>query len=1051
MENQYCMTYTLPDVQKKLQNLQGRFEGVVKFLKKNTTHKHGKMIPLSSLPWYLLLGPTGAGKTTLLANSNINFILAKQFKRENIKALTPSDHCDWWVTRDLVLVDVPGTYLLSKEKNSSAHLLWEGFLKSLQKFHTKHAVHGIIITLHLPELLKQKNSQQKNQITFDLKHRIAELRTQFGKELPCYLVITKCDLLPGFTDFFSEISSDELAQAWGITLPHIHENEKLTDIFTARFNALIHRLNQQLIPRLHQERDSTVRPYIKDFPLQVERLKEAIVHFISALAIPDLALQGVYLTSSIQEQLNEPTHYLPATHSHHTHQALQLIPTASLPSRAHFVKQLILHGLLANTTHWVPTLQTTGVSWQRRFVYTASFLIILIATFLLGQDFQRGVRQAYAIQNDLAQYQLDLQHSTPQGNRLIKALPLLNALQRAAHQSTYSLSLAEHLLSFYSSKSQQTARQVYSQALQTIVFPELKNYFEKFLQTPSYKNPELVYTVLKAYLMLGNIEYMQNDFLTDTLQTLLLPNSNKEDTRALVSHVSATLNLFQQPLKLNNELIEHVRKQLNMLPKLSLGFIMLKNRNGSNIDNTINLINSPIFISKAVATQVPAFFTSALFQKLSSSEMTAAATEALRGNWVIGNNVTMMADTAAVNALANQLRAQYIANYVDFWESFLANIQLATPKNLAQADNIIATLTSNHSPLLELLQTIKQNTAFAPLMAVSPKLQALNALLANTNNTQTSPLYPIFINLQQLHAYLQSIVNTPDIEGTAFQAAVQRMQDPTQNPLTQLHTLAEQCPEPLNTWLNTLAMQSWHFILQEASSHIENAWHDRIMSIYHSQIADHYPFSQTANQEVNLLQFTTFFGQQGELVSFYRTFLKPFINDTDKQWYWRSVDNQKINFSEKSLEQLQLATRLQKAFFPNGDNKLYVAFSLQPVALDGQTKSVILNINGQELVYQKDSPRTARTLSWPGTNNIGHATTLNFVTPTNQLISNTIKGDWGWFKLVDNTKKNVSSSKEMVLNFDVNGHHAEYLLFTQGNLNPFLLQNLEQFQLPEQL
>ena len=239
LKNKFHSENPASDIQKKIEHLQKRFEGVIAFLKKTLLNKQGKELSLARLPWYLVIGPTSAGKTTLLAKSNINFILARQFKQNDLASLPPSDSCDWWVTRDLVLVDVPGSYLTSKEKQMTKtapsstpfHFLWKNLLTLIKNFHGKNSLQGVIIALHLPELAKQQTNQQRNQIIYDVKKRMLELRETFGKDLPFYFVITKCDLIPGFIEFFSECSSDELAQAWGISLSPLNENEKLIDIF----------------------------------------------------------------------------------------------------------------------------------------------------------------------------------------------------------------------------------------------------------------------------------------------------------------------------------------------------------------------------------------------------------------------------------------------------------------------------------------------------------------------------------------------------------------------------------------------------------------------------------------------------------------------------------------------------------------------------------------------------------------------------------------------------------------------------------------------------
>jgi type VI protein secretion system component VasK len=130
---------------------------------------------------------------------------------------------------------------------------------------------------------------------------------------------------------------------------------------------------------------------------------------------------------------------------------------------------------------------------------------------------------------------------------------------------------------------------------------------------------------------------------------------------------------------------------------------------------------------------------------------------------------------------------------------------------------MIAILTGNNSPLLQLLDTIKVNTALAPVTAASPKLQSLSLLLAGNSNAQSNALYGIFVSLQELHTYLQAMLNTSDVTISISQAALQHMKNPSDDPITHIHMIAEQSPEPMKTWLNTIATKSWDFMLQETS------------------------------------------------------------------------------------------------------------------------------------------------------------------------------------------------------------------------------------------
>jgi type VI protein secretion system component VasK len=283
-----------------------------------------------------------------------------------------------------------------------------------------------------------------------------------------------------------------------------------------------------------------------------------------------------------------------------------------------------------------------------------------------------------------------------------------------------------------------------------------------------------------------------------------------------------------------------------------------------------------------------------------------------------------------------------------------------------------------------------------------------------------------------------------------IQATSQRFQHPGNDPITQIQKLALQSPEPMKSWLNTIAAQTWNLMVSESAAHIETAWQKNIMPTYHTAIANRYPFNQTALNEVDLTQFSKFLGQQGSLSRFYHYYLKPFINENNNEWTFRELDNVKLPFSNTVLTQFKQLAMLQRAFFPNGDNKLYVQFTLQPIALDKPVKNFTLSINGQPVIYPKELTHTPHLLTWPGNNN-NHMSGFHFVANDNHPLASTIQGDWGWFKLVNQFTQNINTRKELTLSFESNGHRAQYLLFTQGKLNPFLPLNLTRFELPEQL
>jgi type VI secretion system protein ImpL len=1044
------------NIRKKLQPMQNQFQGAMQFLKKTFIAKHHKQVRLIQLPWYLLIGPQNAGKTSLLANSSVNFILQRQFPNQNPKNLETSENCNWWVTRDASIIDVPGKYFsafeLSKNtqtKSTPYPILWRFFLRLVKKYRGKDGIDGIVIAFPLPELMAQDDPKKYQGMARNLFQRLHELQKVFPKRLPYYLLITKCDLLPGFSEYFAELGNDETSQAWGVMLPEPERGESVLELLTQRFNTLIRKLNQQLIWRLHQERNPLSRPAIKDFPLQVERLKEFTYDFIKKLNTMhgNLSLQGVYLTSALQTPA-ETRDMLLENDEHSAQQEVQLYHEPKLSTRPYFIKQFITHGLANQHAEFTPPSKL--YIWKRRATYASSASIIALTAVLLGHDFELGVENAYSIQNHLAEYRLTIEAFHNPNDHLLKTIALLDTLQKAVKQAGFKLDLA-HLLTFYSDKSQEKVGLVYQEALQNILLPEIKNYFEEYLSLPINKNSDTVYAALKAYLMLGNQGYMQTDTLMLTLQQLLPKSFNPNDTQHLLGHLSTGLAAMNGPLALNENLVQKTRSFLTGTPVVQLGYIILKNTNNNNTEISINLgthtSNSPTLLNPPIA-ELPLMYTAKNLSTILAQDINVSAEEAIKGNWVLGMNANP--NPQMLTAVILQLRAMFINNYVDAWESLLNNMRLSSPTSIADADAMILNLINSDSPLLQLLQTLHTNTYFEPITSASPKLERLD-LLFDKNNRADNVLFQIFSGLRFLHQYLQPIMSASDPRKAAFEALSYRIKhNDKPDALMQLRLIAEKSPEPIKNWLDDLSNHTWHLLMSEASSYINTAWEEQVMHAYRSDIANRYPFNTKSDEEVDLQKFTQFFGNPGLVLNFYNNVLQPFVDSSKPDWHWKMFSNEKLPFNEDALRQIQQALRIHHAFYPNGDNKIYVQFAIEPYQFGKSIKRVQLTINDKKIVDEDSGVHSPHVLTWPNTAN-SKLTSLQLTLQNKTLINRQYPGDWGWFKLVNQSFENSITRKQTLLNLSINAIPVKYYLFTDGQQNPFLSLNLKHFTLPEKI
>lgn len=1063
LESPHPLQYKDGLIRKKLYEIQHRFNGAMQFLKKTPTGKQDKSSTLYQLPWYLLIGPANAGKTALLAHSGVNFILQRRLKQPGIaqKNLTASQNCDWWVTRNVSIIDVPSKYLTAfeqgPEKKQKSLILWRFFLRLIKKQRGKQGINGIMIALPLPEIMKYADSKKYQALLYHLLDNIRECEKTFSTSLPYQLIITKCDLLPGFNEFFAEASTDEIAQAWGITLPNVILGNKLNIAFTERFEALIKKLNQQLIWRLHQERNPMMRPFIKDFPLQMERLKEFIADFLKKLSGANIhiSLQGVYLTSAEQEKAEEAMTIIDEA-INVRERAIQIFKDPSPISRSYFIKQFLMQGLPEQPIFRKSKTKTTS-SLNRILTYSTALSIVGAAAIFMGRDFERGIKQAYAIQNNLTEYKLAIQQLNDPNEHLLQTLNLLNTLQQSTKKIPFKFDFA-YLLNFYSQQAQQKATIVYQQALQSILLPEIKNYLGDFLKIPINKNTDAVYAALKAYIMMGDTTHFDANFVADTIQQIL-PNTMQKNTASLDGHLRLALKNYFKPFILDTDLIVQTRKYFAGMQNFQLSYIILKNINSNNHDIEINLgLHSEALpkasLGKKNYQRLPAMFTAKFFSSIISQETVIAAQETMLGNWVLGDNANTMRDPSLTTNLLEALRLSYVNQYIAVWEKLIGNIKLPAVKSLSQTDILISHLISHESPMLQALQTLHDNTYFEPIYSASLKLQHLSALI-DKSHEPNNQLYQIFNGLQNLHQFLQTVLTAQNEKKAAFEAVSSRMQNRTPDAITQLRLIAETSPEPIKSWLDKIANDTWHYLMQDALHYIDTTWQDQVLPIYKNDIANRYPFSTNSGRDVDIDKFVHFFGSRGVLLGYYQNYLQPFVDTSTSDWHWKAMDNNKLPFSDETLRQIQHAFRIHQTFFPNNDNKLYLQFGLQPYQFGKGIKEVKLKVNNKEFIdnaisIKNPKTQTAHVIAWPSKDTKKSAS-IQLTMANRQIINHRFSGDWGWFKLVNQSFESVLSKRQMLINLSFNEQAAKYVLFTNGQSNPFVSLNLRHFHLPEQL
>jgi type VI secretion system protein ImpL len=159
-------------------------------------------------------------------------------------------------------------------------------------------------------------------------------------ECPVTFLITKCDALPYFSDFFRRLPESEIGQVLGCGFSLIGNKDGTNapsaeaefKRLTRSFNSLFRSLADKRITHLAHEPDAARRPGIYEFPRELKRIRPALVQFLTSVFRPHALrpspqLNGYYLTA-IGEREIAPSLADTTSHSHWSEVSVSLEATS---------------------------------------------------------------------------------------------------------------------------------------------------------------------------------------------------------------------------------------------------------------------------------------------------------------------------------------------------------------------------------------------------------------------------------------------------------------------------------------------------------------------------------------------------------------------------------------------------------------------------------------------------------------------------------------------------------------------------------------------------
>jgi type VI secretion system protein ImpL len=1060
--------------------LRERFEEAVVILKQKRRTGHS----LYDLPWYVIIGAPGSGKTTALVNSGLHFPLEQRSGKGALRGVGGTRNCDWWFTDEAVFLDTAGRYTTQDSDADADSGGWAEFLKLLQKYRKRRPVNGVILTISAQDLMAQGHTNRETHVAA-ARRRLNELNKELNVQLPVYLMVTKCDLVAGFTEYFDDIAQEGRAQIWGVTFPYeVTTSGGGAAAFPNEFDALMSRLNERVFSRLDEERDARRRTKIFGFPQQMAALRDLLLGFVtdvfeSTRFDQQILLRGVYFTSGTQE--GTPIDRLLGAIGRRFAVAPEAVMTPPGRGKAYFIERLLKDVLFAESG-------LAGVN--RRFeirkaaaqlgAYSGMALLAVLAVVVLWVSYSRNRAYIDDVSADIATFRTTPRVDT--GLSLEAIVPRLESVKRVSDSANRYSDGAPWSMRwglFQGNSLGNAARDAYSRELAGALLPQVTSRIEQRMVAYA-SEPLKMYEYLKAYLMLGDparLVKAQLAFIADREWKAAYP-ADPDLGAAVARHFRTLLDNedLRRPMQIDQSLVARARATIAQvsIPQLVYQTIRLNYADDSNLrlDTAAGLGVSEVFVRKSGASlsqPVPRIYTREAFKEITGADSALIIKQFTDDYWVWGEKRPSL---TASTKLRDDLIGIYEKDYIAAWDAILNDIQLAAFPGLTATTNRLAILAAPTSPLRGLLKTVRDNTTLVepekpPDPSTTSGLKKTIDSIFNEGKEQigVSTLRPgaqVTAHFEPIRRMVDGEPGSAPIDRVIGQiGAIQKQLNsigmsygevsPVEaltkvgqaDLMKSLQQEAKTMPPSVGAIVTQVTGRAEAITVSAAATELTNRYRQDVVAMCQQLAAGRYPFVASSMSEVALQDFTRLFASEGVFDRFFKTNLQNFVDTTRNPWVWRATDSgASVGVSNAVLRQFEMAQRIRDRFFGAGSAGLQVNFSVTPLKLDAAVSRFILDVDGQRVTYQHEAERP-HPLRWPGQTPQAAVTFEDNASGRPNIVFN---GAWAWFRLLDAAQVRQESDLRYEVTFEKGGYTSLIRIDASSVFNPFGQRDLQQFR-----
>lgn len=945
------------------------------------------------LSFIVLTGKNNQGKSSLL----------KQSKMLEVPVLS-EQHAKIYFNQQGIVLELGEGWL-----NNSKNLL-HNTLKQLNKCNRYLSITGIILCVDINELIHTEplhfNDLKKSHMQI-----LERFASNLGYSVELALIFTKMDTLAGFSEFYQNDHAADLAKPLGFSLNCVNQTKKKVEAYKRQFHVLLEQISQEVINKMHPARTTMKRSLIREFPLQLTSLDHPIQSLIQGITSKPFNLHSIYFTSA--EQGGVSTDRLNKKIKHEYALVVQDTFPQATNYRAYFIEGAI--STIQDQCSQAP--QVRNIS-QKPLIAAAAGIASLSILMLFHSHYKTA-------------------HLLDAASKELMAYDTLSSQGVPGSQSLYHLSKAANKINRISSISLPTVYQLKhglrinaQNRIQGEFLPAITNELEQVVNNPS-NTPLTRYKALKIYLMLAQPEHLSKTEVVEWFSQ----QWGKDPAHPAGNQLALLNNVLSKPLQglpINQQTISDARNYLNALPTSYLFYSLAKEY----FPNTEENLSIEGF--NLISTHLPSYFTKTGFNQI-IKELPGISNKLQTENWVLARQ--------DLTQLPDMLTQAYCFNYVTWWQTFMRKSQPLHYQDYEQGRQVTKILARSNS-IAKIIDLVQSQTKPDLNQTDSLFNQQIANQFTELNLMSSSSAKELSVKIAELEQFIATLSVVNDGGRTAFNLTKSRfINESNSDPISLLFNQARQAPEPLKTWTNQIAGDTWVLLIKDTRQYINKQWQQSVYREFQNTIAHRYPFEPSQFDEIALADFNHFFATHGVINTFTEQYIKPFLDVSSAEWKPKVLNDFVLPISGDTLDAIIRANIITNMFFPDRSEETKIEFSLQKISLDPVVANLSVQIGNTKLTDTQSSESITQ-FTWPQNN-----ASLNLDSIEGNHYKLAEEGTWAIFKLLEkvNVLVDEQDSSSLQILFEVNSNSGRYLLKTSNKVNPFTPGILNGFILNESL